>query len=212
MFWISETCALFKHHKVQKQRAEWASLIPVLQPLSFPPHKQPLLIFSCAVFQKLCYTYLSTHYYAYNTCMLSPYSHVWLFVMLWTAVCQAPLSKGFSRQEYWSGLPCFLQGIFLIQGLNPHLLCLLHWQGGFFTTSTKCYYEYNYANFLQQMRPQAKINGLVLNHSWITWLELHRTHLLFCVFTYDSTTKVRKHIQDRIKIQLTSKNAIGHHP
>ena len=30
--------------------------------------------------------------------------------------------------------------------------------GGFFTTS-------NYANFLQQMRPQAKINGLVLNHS-----------------------------------------------
>ena len=24
----------------------------------------------------------------------------------WTANCQAPLSKGFSRQEYWSGLPC----------------------------------------------------------------------------------------------------------
>ena len=25
--------------------------------------------------------------------------------MLWTVVCQAPLSIGFSRQEYWSGLP-----------------------------------------------------------------------------------------------------------
>ena len=25
--------------------------------------------------------------------------------MLWTIVCQAPLSMGFSRQEYWSGLP-----------------------------------------------------------------------------------------------------------
>ena len=39
---------------------------------------------------------------------------------------------GFSRQEYWSGLPCpFLpQGIFLTQGLNPRLLCLLHWQAG----------------------------------------------------------------------------------
>ena len=25
---------------------------------------------------------------------------------LWTVVCQAPLSMGLSRQEYWSGLPC----------------------------------------------------------------------------------------------------------
>ena len=25
---------------------------------------------------------------------------------LWTVTCQAPLSKGFSRQEYWSGFPC----------------------------------------------------------------------------------------------------------
>ena len=32
-------------------------------------------------------------------------SHVWLFVTLWTAAQQAPLSMGFSRQEYWSGLP-----------------------------------------------------------------------------------------------------------
>ena len=37
---------------------------------------------------------------------------------------------GFSRQESWSGLPCPLQGIFLTQGLNPHLFCLLHWQAG----------------------------------------------------------------------------------
>ena len=28
------------------------------------------------------------------------------FVMLWTVACQAPLSMGSSRQEYWSGLPC----------------------------------------------------------------------------------------------------------
>ena len=32
-------------------------------------------------------------------------SRVWLFVTPWTAAYQAPLSKGFSRQEYWSGLP-----------------------------------------------------------------------------------------------------------
>ena len=34
---------------------------------------------------------------------------------------QAPLSVGFSRQEYWSGLP-FPSGIFPTQGLNPGLL------------------------------------------------------------------------------------------
>ena len=33
------------------------------------------------------------------------FSHVWLFATLWTVARQAPLSRGFSRQEYWSGLP-----------------------------------------------------------------------------------------------------------
>ena len=32
-------------------------------------------------------------------------SCVWLFVTLWTVARQASLSMGFSRQEYWSGLP-----------------------------------------------------------------------------------------------------------
>ena len=32
-------------------------------------------------------------------------SCVWLFVTPWTVACQAPSSTGFSRQEYWSGLP-----------------------------------------------------------------------------------------------------------
>ena len=32
-------------------------------------------------------------------------SRVWLFVTPWTAAYQAPLSMGFSRQVYWSGLP-----------------------------------------------------------------------------------------------------------
>ena len=33
------------------------------------------------------------------------YSHVQLFATSWTVAHQAPLSMGFSRQEYWSGLP-----------------------------------------------------------------------------------------------------------
>ena len=38
-------------------------------------------------------------------CILSHSSRVQLFATAWTVVHQAPLSMGFSRQEYWSGLP-----------------------------------------------------------------------------------------------------------
>ena len=38
-------------------------------------------------------------------------SHVWLFATLWTVAHQASLCMGFSRQEYWSGLPLLLQGL-----------------------------------------------------------------------------------------------------
>ena len=68
-----------------------------------------------------------------STCLLlllSRFSHVRLCATLWTTARHAPLSMGFSRQEYWSGLPCLLQGIFLIQGSNPGLLIASR----FFTT------------------------------------------------------------------------------
>ena len=49
-------------------------------------------------------------------------SRVQLFVTLWTVVHQAPPSMGFSRQGYWSGLPCPSPGtLFPAQGLNPGL-------------------------------------------------------------------------------------------
>ena len=51
-----------------------------------------------------------------------------LFVTPWTATLQVPLSTGFSRQEYWSGLPFPPPGDLPDPGSNPHLLCLLHWQ------------------------------------------------------------------------------------
>ena len=66
----------------------------------------------------------------YCACVLSHISHVQLFATLWTVAWQAPLSMGFSRQEYWSGGHALLPGIFLTQGSNPCPLCLLHWQAG----------------------------------------------------------------------------------
>ena len=50
-----------------------------------------------------------------RVCMLSQFSCVQLFATLWTAACQAPLSMGFSRQEYWNGFHAPLQGIFPIE-------------------------------------------------------------------------------------------------
>ena len=60
--------------------------------------------------------------------VLSHFSRVQLFATLWTISSQAPLSMGFSREEYWSGLPCPPPGVFLTQGSNTPVSCLLHWQ------------------------------------------------------------------------------------
>ena len=51
--------------------------------------------------------------------MLSPFSHVQLFVTPWSVARQAPLSMGFSRQEYWSGLPFPTPGDLHDPGIEP---------------------------------------------------------------------------------------------
>ena len=67
--------------------------------------------------------------------MLSRFSHVQLFVTLWTLACQVPLSMGFSRQEYWSGLPCPPPGDLPDPGIELESLTSPALAGGFFTTS-----------------------------------------------------------------------------
>ena len=51
--------------------------------------------------------------------MLSHFSCVQLFVTPWTVACQAPLSMGYSRQEYWNGLPFPLPGNLPDPGTEP---------------------------------------------------------------------------------------------
>ena len=62
-----------------------------------------------------------------HACMLS---HVWLFATPWTVAHKAPLSMGFSRPEYWSGLPFPTVGL-PDPGIRPASPELA---GGFFTT------------------------------------------------------------------------------
>ena len=60
-------------------------------------------------------------------------SHVWLLATPWTAAHQAPQSVGFSRQEYWSGLPLpspwkmvwrFLKKLAIKPPYDPAIPCL----------------------------------------------------------------------------------------
>ena len=73
---------------------------------------------------------LVTHAY-----VLSCFSRVQLLVTLWTVARQAPLSMGFSRQEYWSGLPCPPPGDLPCPGIEPESIMPPALAGGFFTTS-----------------------------------------------------------------------------
>ena len=71
---------------------------------SWPHRQQPTRIF-CLWDSPGKNTGMGCHFLlqCMHACMLSHFSRVWLCATLWTAAHQAPLSTGFSRQEYWSG-------------------------------------------------------------------------------------------------------------
>ena len=67
--------------------------------------------------------------------VLSHFIRVRLFATPWTVGHQTPLSMGFSRQEYWSGLLCLPPGDLPDPGIQPASLMSPALAGGFFTTS-----------------------------------------------------------------------------
>ena len=69
-------------------------------------------------------------------CVLSHFSHVQLLATPWTVAYQASLSMGFSRQEYWSGLPFPPPGDLPNPRIKPASLSSPTLAGRFFTTST----------------------------------------------------------------------------
>ena len=63
----------------------------------------------------------------------------------WTKAHQAPLSMEFPRHEYWSRLSFPPSGGLPNPGLNPHFVCLLHWQVVLYHCSTweaQCLVQY----------------------------------------------------------------------
>ena len=92
-------------------------------------------------------------------CMFSRFSCVPLFVTLWTVAFQAPLSMGFSRQEYWSGLLCPPPGDLP----DPGMETMSPLTGRFFTTSTTweacCYTNLSFKGYLKR-RADLEVRGL----------------------------------------------------
>ena len=70
---------------------------------------------------------LHHHHRHHQECLCCHFSHVRIFVTLWTVACQAPLSLSSPGKNAGVRCPVLLQGIFPTQGSNPHLLCLLYW-------------------------------------------------------------------------------------
>ena len=67
------------------------------------------------------------HLKYWHPCVLSRFSCVSLFVTPWAEACQAPLFLGFSRQEYWSGLPFPPPGDLPnpgIEPMSPYISCI----------------------------------------------------------------------------------------
>ena len=106
--------------------------------------------------------YLSAH-------VLGHFSHVQLFVIPWTIACQAPLSMGFSRQEYWIGLPCPPPGDLPDPGIELASLTSLTLSGGFFTTSATQEATKNTGvgshSLLQGIFPTQGLNGAAIPSS-----------------------------------------------
>ena len=101
----------------------------------------------------------------YCVCMLTCFSCVWLFVTLWTVAHQVPLSMGFSREEYWSGLLCPPLGDLPDPGFEHAALVSPALAGVFFTSSTTIIvinisHEYSY--MLCPVTPSSEHPNIVL--------------------------------------------------
>ena len=75
-------------------------------------------------------------YLWYTDSVSSVLSRIQLFETSWTIARESPLSVGFSRQEYWSGLPFTSPGDLPDPVIEPMSLTSPALAGGFITTST----------------------------------------------------------------------------
>ena len=108
--------------------------------------------------------------------MCSLLSHVELIATLWIVACQAPLCMDFSRQEYWSGLPCPPPGDLPDPGIKSTSLMSCALAGMFFTTGA--IWEAQYRPYLCSICPFPSQSS----HNWEPKLPLQS--LEFIIWFY----------------------------
>ena len=94
--------------------------------------------------------------------MLIHFCCVQLSATPWSIPCQAPLPMGFSRQEYWSGLPCPPPGNLPIPGIEPTSLIFPELAGRYFTTSV----TWQIPNYSELTKPRLKSESV--SHSVVS--------------------------------------------
>ena len=105
------------------------------------------------------------------------------FVTPWTVACQAPLSMGFSRQEYWSRLPFPSLGHLPNSGIKPTSLTSPVLAAGFFTTAPPGKHPLGSSLGLLQ---QNTIDGHVCKEPENTNLKIHMYPYISCSSIYNS--------------------------
>ena len=128
--------------------------------------------------------------------MLSRFNHVLLFATLWTLAVQVPLSMGFPRQEYWSGLP-FPPPVDLPDpGVKPMSLASSALAGGFFTTSAT-WEDHNVLEILVNINRQEKeIRGINVGREKVNFFTAFLFWLchIFFFFSQDLSSATRDRI------------------
>ena len=142
-----------------------------------------------------------------------------LFATLWTIAHQSPLSVGFSRQEYWSGLSCSPPGDLPDQGIEPVPLVLPELVGGFFTTNAiwKTQHLHNYHIFHLLLNEVLKyyLDSMNWIKNWfiwgiyflfgIRWLKQYWHHLMLPNISSNRTNMLMlfKHTQENLKLKIS---------
>ena len=116
-------------------------------------------------------------------CMLRHFSCVWLCTTLWTTACQAPLSKGFPRQDYWSGLPCPPPGNHSDPGIKPVSVMTPALAGRFFTTSATW-------ETLIHLRGQLYLPSVLCPPHWVPSTSLGQSPHDFSLFSISITSSL----------------------
>ena len=140
--------AAIKKNEMMPFVTTWMDLgIIILSEVSQTGKDKCIILLICGIWKKDTNELISKQKQVHKHRKQNPrhqFSFVWLFVTLWALACQAPLSMGFSRQEYCSELLCPPPGDLPSPGIEPTSLTSPALASRFFTISANWEAQHTY--------------------------------------------------------------------